>query len=156
MIQQKIDTLAKNLNLFQYKHKNNNLKIVQNPFAKKIDKISNRETVQSYYSRQNENRNNTKSTLPTKFLQSYMDKTNYSKNSQKSSVILPNTNASNNNIKIREYTDKKEVNKEEDEKEDKTNSNSKNILEIIQKTKERKNEQISAKFLDGKDEFLYK
>ena len=56
-----------------------------------------------------------------------MDKTNYSKNSQKSSVILPNTNASNNNIKIREYTDKKEVNKEEDEKEDKTNSNSKNI-----------------------------
>ena len=156
IIQQKIDTLAKNLNLFQYKHKNNNLKIVQNPFAKKIDKISNRETVQSYYSRQNENRNNTKSTLPTKFLQSYMDKTNYSKNSQKSSVILPNTNASNNNIKIREYTDKKEVNKEEDEKEDKTNSNSKNILEIIQKTKERKNEQISAKFLDGKDEFLYK
>ena len=140
IIQQKIDTLAKNLNLFQYKHKNNNLKIVQNPFAKKIDKISNRETVQSYYSRQNENRNNTKSTLPTKFLQSYMDKTNYSKNSQKSSVILPNTNASNNNIKIREYTDKKEVNKEEDEKEDKTNSNSKNILEIIQKTKERKNE----------------
>ena len=140
IIQQKIDTLAKNLNLFQYKHKNNNLKIVQNPFAKKIDKISNRETVQSYYSRQNENRNNTKSTLPTKFLQSYMDK----------------TNASNNNIKIREYTDKKEVNKEEDEKEDKTNSNSKNILEIIQKTKERKNEQISAKFLDGKDEFLYK
>ena len=85
-----------------------------------------------------------------------MDKTNYSKNSQKSSVIVPNTNASNNNIKIREYTDKKEVNKEEDEKEDKTNSNSKNILEIIQKTKERKNEQISAKFLDGKDEFLYK
>ena len=156
IIQQKIDTLAKNLNLFQYKHKNNNLKIVQNPFAKKIDKISNRETVQSYYSRQNENRNNTKSTLPTKFLQSYMDKTNYSKNSQKSSVILPNTNASNNNIKIREYTDKKEVNKEEDEKEDKTNSNSKNILEIIQKTKEGKNEQISAKFLDGKDEFLYK
>ncbi len=156
VVQQKIDSLARNLNLFQYKHKNNNLKIVQNPFAKKIDKISNRETVQSYYSRQNENRNNTKSTLPTKFLQSYMDKTNYSKNSQKSSVILPNTNASNNNIKIREYTDKKEVNKEEDEKEDKTNSNSKNILEIIQKTKERKNEQISAKFLDGKDEFLYK
>ena len=29
-------------------------------------------------------------------------------------------------------------------------------MEIIQKTKERKNEQISAKFLDGKDEFLYK
>ena len=156
IVQQKIDTLAKKLNLFQYKHKNNNLKIVQNPLSRRIDKISNRETIQSYYSRQNENRNNTKSTLPTKFLQSYMDKTNYSKNSQKSSVILPNTNTNNSNIKIKEYTDKKDVNIEEDEKEDKTNNNSKNIMEIIQNTKVRKNAQISAKFLDGNDEFLYK
>ena len=132
IVQQKIDTLAKKLNLFQYKHKNNNLKIVQNPLSRRIDKISNRETIQSYYSRQNENRNNTKSTLPSKFLQSYMDKTNYSKNSQKSSVILPNTNTNNSNIKIKEYTDKKDINIEEDEKEDKTNNNSKNILEIIQ------------------------
>ena len=38
IIQKKIDNLAKNLNLFQYKKKSNNLKNVKSPFTKRIEK----------------------------------------------------------------------------------------------------------------------
>ena len=157
VVQQKIDILARNLNLFQYKHKRDNLKIVQNLFARKIEKISDQESIHSYYSRQNANKNNTKSTIQTKLLQqSYMDKTNYSKNTQRSTVILPNTNVSSINLKPKELTEKKEVNKDEEEKEEKTNCNEKNILEMVQKEKVKKNEKISTRLMNEKDSFLYK
>ena len=162
VVQQKIDSLARNLNLFQYKHKNNNLKNVQNPFSRKLEKITNnRESIHSYNSRQNDFHNSTKSTIPTKYLQqSFFDKTNYSKNNQRSSFILPNDNVSNINIKSRELTEKKEVNKEEIIKDDNNNNNKiKNIMELAQKEKEKKimkNAQINVKYMDEKDEFLYK
>ena len=84
----------------------------------------------------------------------------YSKNNQRSSFILPNNNICNINIKSRELNEKKEVNKEEIIKDDNNNNNKiKNIMELAQKEKEKKimkNAQINVKYMDEKDEFLYK
>ena len=154
IIQQKIDTLAKNLYLFQYKKKNNNLKQIKNPFTKRIEKINNKELVQSYNGRYND-LSNTRSSLPSKMIQpSSLEKTNYSKNTQRSGQkILKDFKDISYN---KESIEKTEINKLDDSKE---NDNSKKILELIQKEKEQKimkNAKTSAKFLGAKDEFLYK
>ena len=159
IMQKKIDNLAKNLNLFQYKKKSNNLKNVKNPLRRKVEKINKREFIQSYNSKQNEFSNNTKSTIPSKIMQlSSLEKTNYSKISQRSApkIIKENTNLSSNK-EISEKIDIIEGNKADDSKE---NDDSKKI--ILDKIKEEnvkkimKNAQTSAKALEAKDEFLYK
>ena len=155
MIQKKIDNLAKNLNLFQYKKKSNNLKNVQSPFTKRIEKITQREFIQSYNSKQGDLSNNTRSSAPSKIMQySSFEKTCYTKNTQRSNMKLlkDNTSLSANN----EILEKTEINKLEESKE---NTSSIKRLNSIQKEKEKKimkNAQTSAKFMEAKDEFLYK
>jgi len=157
IIQKKIDNLAKNLNLFQYKKKSNNLKNVKSPFTKRIEKIAQKEFMQSYNGKLGDLSNNTKSSVPSKIMQySSFEKTCYSKNTQRSNLKLlkDNTSLSCN----KEILDKTEINKLEESKE---NNSSVKMLSTIQKEKEKekkimKNAQTSAKFMEAKDEFLYK
>ena len=155
IIQKKIDNLAKNLNLFQYKKKSNNLKNVKSPFTKRIEKIAQKELIQSYNGKQGDLSNNTKSRIPSKIMQySSFEKTYYSKNTQRSNLKLlkDNTSLSCN----KEILDKTEINKLEESKE---NTSSMKMLSSIQKENEKKimkNAQTSAKFMKAKDEFLYK
>ena len=133
IIQKKIDNLAKNLNLFQYKKKSNNLKNVKSPFTKRIEKIAQKEFMQSYNGKQGDLSNNTKSSIPSKIMQySSFEKTCYSKNTQRSNLKLlkDNTSLSCN----KEILDKTEINKLEESKE---NNSSVKMLSTIQKEKEK-------------------
>ena len=131
------------------------VKNVQSPFTKRIEKITQREFIQSYNSKQGDLSNNTRSSAPSKIMQySSFEKTCYTKNTQRSNMKLlkDNTSLSAN----KEILEKTEINKLEESKE---NTSSVKLLNSIQKEKEKKimkNAQTSAKFMEAKDEFLYK
>ena len=145
VVQKKIDALARNLNLFQYKKKRNNFKNVRCPYTKRIQKISQKEFIQSYYDRQKDLLNNTKSSFPSIYnQQTFIDKTYYTKNSQKSTKTLKD------NILIKENT---EIPEKNDIKKDENNNDK------IHREKEKKilkNAQTSVRFMEAQDEFFYK
>ena len=164
IVQKKIDNLAKNLNLFQYKKISNNLKIVKNPFSKRMENIfARRDLMQNYNSRHiNDLTSYSRSSfLASKFKQQHssLDKTNYSKISQKRSFQTLKDNISVNNIN-KELPGRTEINTINEIKDTEENE-LKNLLNIRQKIADNekkimKNAKTSAKLLDSKDEFLYK
>ena len=159
VVQKKIDTLAKNLNLFQYKKKRNNLQSVKNPFTKRIQKISQKDFIQSYYNRQNDLSNTKSTSFPSIYMQqSSIDKTYYPKNTQKSVNMVKDNIIIKDNSKIQEKNYINIENNIKDIKES-NNNNPKKILNKIQNDKKRtilKNAQTSVRFMESKDEFFYK
>ena len=156
-IQKKIDSLAKNLNLFQYKKIHNNLKNLKNPFKRRLEKISqtHRDFIKNYNNKLSDISNGSGSSLPSKIMQnSAYDKSYYSKISK-----MPNIKFSQNNSELsnsNEVYKVKETNKIDESKE---YIIANGIFNEVQKNPEKKimkNKEISARIMESKDEFLYK
>lgn len=156
-LQKKIDTLAKNLNLFPYKKKYQNLKSITNPFTKRIERINRKEYFQNYNNILNDSSHNTGTSIPSLYIHhSSLAETVYTKNSQRSHIFLKKENNNNNSININinssntkskdlsEKNEIKEVNESKDNKEN--NKNEKKIMKSVK----------SDSMMDLKDEFLYK
>ena len=158
IIQKKIDSLAKNLNLFQYKKKFYNFKNEKNPFKRRLEKIAQRDFIKSYNinNRPGDLSSGSGTSFPSKIMQysSSYDRTNYTKISKKSNLKLTKNDANLSNSN--EFYKMKEINKIDESREFR---NTKKKLTEIQNNQEKKimkNEEISAKIMEAKDEFLYK
>ena len=119
IIQKKIDSLAKNLNLFQYKKKFYNFKNEKNPFKRRLEKIAQRDFIKSYNinNRPGDLSSGSGTSFPSKIMQysSSYDRTNYTKISKKSNLKLTKNDANLSNSN--EFYKMKEINKIDESKE---------------------------------------